>query len=90
MFMKNSGSTSKEMLKRQRDLLITISKLNQEMVREDIEKIAAKIYLDAGKTMNALTRDLNDLVQENWLVLENEKYRPATERILERLPFSFQ
>lgn len=79
---------SKEMLKRQRDVLITISKQKQKLTRKEIENITAKIYLEAGKTMNSLTRDLNELVINEWLIFDEEKYEPAIQRVLQRLPFS--
>lgn len=76
--------------KRQRNLLIAVSQQKRPLTRNEIETIAAKIYLEAGKTMNALTRDLNELVKDGWLIPEDGKYRAAIERILQRLPFSVQ
>jgi hypothetical protein len=66
----------------------SISRHQKPLTRNEIEDVTARIYLDSGKTLNALTRDLNELANNKWLIVKENQYHPAIERILQRLPFS--
>jgi len=81
---------AKEMFKRQRDVLIAISRQQKKMTRQEIQEVTAKIYLETHKKANSQTRDLNDLVKNGWLIATEDRYSPAVDRILQRRPFSVQ
>jgi len=74
--------------KRQRSLLIQLSRQAKPLARNEIEKLTAKIYLDRGKTKNSFTRDWNSLRRTNLIIEKDGKYSPNFFLILNRLPFS--
>lgn len=78
--------------KRQRDVMIEISKQHFEqqkpLTKEEIEKICSSIYLNAGKQLKSFTRDFNTLINEKLIITQGNGFVPNIEPILQRLPFS--
>lgn len=79
---------AKDAHKRQRNVVLALSREVEAISKERLEELTAKIYLDAKKTKNTFTRDLNAILQSGLVVEENGLYRPDMGAILERLPFS--
>ena len=74
--------------KRQRDILVQLSRQAKPLTRNEIEKLTAKIYLDKGKTKNSFTRDWNSLLKTDLIMEREGKFVPNIILILNRLPFS--
>jgi hypothetical protein len=59
------------------------------MSRPEIETLVAKTYMDAGKRINTITRDLNELKGMGLLVEQEGRYAANLGLIAQRLPLSF-
>lgn len=79
---------SKASHKRQRNVVLALSRRGEDITREQLERLTAKIYLDAKKTKNTFTRDLNQILASGLIVEERGVYKPNLDPILQRLPFS--
>lgn len=79
---------SKASHKRQRNVALTLSRRGEAITREQLERLTAKIYLDARKTKNTFTRDLNQILASGLIVEERGVYKPNLAPILQRLPFN--
>ena len=80
---------AKDRCKRQRDVLIQVSRQARPMSRQEIEALVAKTYMDAGKRINTITRDLNELKGMGLLVEKEGRYEANLGLIAQRLPLSF-
>jgi Fic family protein len=82
---------SGEPIKRQRDVLIEISneyyKKKDTLSLDEIEGVAAKIYVKSGKT-KVLKRDLRFLTENDFLEKRDLGFVPKFSPVLRRLPFS--
>ena len=56
--------------------------------KDKLEELTAKIYLDAKKTKNTFTRDLNLILKTGLVVEEDGLYKADLYPIVKRLPFS--
>ena len=65
-----------------------LSRQPEPLTRKEFERLAAKTYLDEGKTKNSFTRDLKALLKTPLMVETNGKYSPNLSLILNQLPFS--
>lgn len=74
--------------KRQRNVLIQLSRQNKPLTRNEIEILTANIYLDRGKTKNSFTRDWKSLLKTDFIIEEDGKYSPNFSPIRNRIPFS--
>lgn len=75
-------------LRRQRDILIQLSRQAKPLTRKEFEQLTAKIYLDEGKTKNSFTRDLSSLLKTDLIKETDGKFAPNVHLILNKLPFS--
>jgi Fic family protein len=75
-------------LRRQRDILIQLSRRAKPLTRKEFEQLTAKIYLDEGKTKNSFTRDLSLLLKTDLIKETDGKFAPNVHLILNKLPFS--
>ena len=80
---------AKDRLKRQRDVLIQVSRQARPLTRKEIETLVAKTYMGAGKKVNTITRDLNELKDMGLLVEQEGCYAANLGLIAQRLPLSF-
>jgi hypothetical protein len=88
VFERFRESPENDASKRQRSLLIQLSRHGKPLTKNEIEKLTAKIYLDKGKTKNSFTRDWNSLLKTNLITEKNGKFAPNVVLILNKLPFS--
>ena len=79
---------SKPMHKRQRNVMIQLSRQGEPITRERFEEVTAKIYLEAKKQKNTFTRDLGALIGMDLILERDGKYEPNRGLILQHLPFS--
>lgn len=80
-----SDLPAKDRLKRQRGVLIQVSRQAKPLTRQEIETLVAKIHMGTGKKGNTITRDLNELKDMGLLVEEGGRYRANLGLIAERL-----
>jgi len=81
---KTKGLTAP--LRRQRDVLLELSKHPEGLLKSEVEDSTAKFYKQ--KTTKTLTRDLNKLERIGFLVQQEGKYKARIEQILMFRPFS--
>jgi len=77
-----------EIHKRQRDVMIVLSRQAVPLTKDKMENTTAKIYLDAGKKKKAFTRDINALIKMKLILKKDDGFEPNFALILEQLPFS--
>jgi Fic family protein len=82
------GLPAKDSHRRQRSVVIALSREGEPVSKERLEELTAKIYLDAKKTKNTFTRDINVLVKTGLVREEGGMYRADMSAVIERLPFS--
>lgn len=72
---------------RQRQLVLDLSKQSEPVPRAGLRELSAKVALAyAQRGEKTLTRDLNELVERDLVVLDAGGYRPRREKILSLLP----
>lgn len=79
---------SKDSCKRQRNVLLQLSRVDRPLSVEEFEQLTAKIYLDVGKTRKTFTRDVNALIKMKLLVAKEGKFLPNLDLIAQHLPFT--
>lgn len=79
---------SKDSNKRQRNVVLAISRQPEPISKDKLEELTAKIYLDSKKMKNTFTRDLNSILKTGLVVEDGGLYRPDLDPIVKRLPFS--
>lgn len=78
--------------KRQRDVLIEISKEHykkkEPLTFDEIADVVSKIYVQYHKTSKSFTRDFRLLTEKNFIERRDKGFIPKLEPVISRLPFS--